>query len=99
MRWEAFFHLKNNGKNEIETERFAFKSKNCPPQCKELQNFEKDLYNIITCIKYRKSEDCFQTKMKEDTSKIKASSNVLVSADKTTIIYQVFPFEIQQTIK
>ena len=91
MRWKAFFHLKENGKNEMETENFGFKSKNCPLQCKELKNFEKDLYNIITCIKYRKSEDCFQTKMKEDISKIKASPNVLVFANKTTNIYQVSP--------
>ena len=56
MRWKAFFHL---NKNEVETEKFGFKSKNFPPQCKELQNFEKDLFNIITCIKYRKSKDYF----------------------------------------
>ena len=92
MSWKAFFHLNKNGKNEMETEKIGFKSKNCPPpQCKELQNFEKDLQNIITCIKYRKSTDCFQTKMKEDISKIKASPNVLVFADKMTNIYQGSP--------
>ena len=84
MRWKAFFHLNKNGKNEIETEKFGFKSKNCPPQRKVLQNFEKDLYNTIICIKYRKSEDRFQTKMNEDISKIKASPNLLVFADKMT---------------
>ena len=86
-----FFHWNKNGENEIETEKFGFKSKNCQPQCKELQNFEKDLYYIITCIKYRRSEDCFQTKMKGDISKIKASPNVLVFTDKTTNIYQLSP--------
>ena len=89
---KRFFHLNKNSKNEMETEKFGFKSKNCPPQCRELQNFQNDLYNIITRIKYRKSKDNFQAKMKEDISKIKASSpNVLVFADKMTNIYQVSP--------
>ena len=79
MHWKAFFHLNKSGKNEIETEKFGFTSRNCPPQCKELQNFEKDLYNIITCIKYRKLEGFFRTKMNEDISKTKASPNVCIS--------------------
>ena len=91
MRWKAFFHLNKNDKNEIETEKFGFKSKNCPPQCKELQNLKKDLFNIISCIKYRESKDNFQTKMKEDISKIKPSPNVLVFVDKSTNIYQISP--------
>ena len=40
-------------------------------------------------MKFRNSKDCFQTNMKSDMARIRASSNVLVFADKRSNIYEV----------
>ena len=44
IRWKAFFHLNKNGRDEMETEKFGFKSKNCSPQSKELLKILKKIY-------------------------------------------------------
>ena len=46
MRWKAHFYLKKDTKT-IAYINFGFKTKNYPSQCKELQNFEKDLLDTI----------------------------------------------------
>ena len=45
MLWKAHFHLKKDTSN-IGYANYGFKTRNYPPQCKELQNFEKDLLDI-----------------------------------------------------
>ena len=40
--------------------KHGFKSKHHPGQCKELGTFEKNLYNIVSSLKYRKSTDHFK---------------------------------------
>ena len=50
MRWKAHFFLNNNekkNKEEVKRETFGFKSKHHPGQLKELDNFEKDLFNTV----------------------------------------------------
>ena len=66
-------------------------TKQHPAQINELQNFEKDLLDIIKSIQFRNVNDDFQTKMKNDISKIKSSPNLFVSADKTTNMYEMPP--------
>lgn len=89
MRWKAFFFLTCNSSNANSNncdnmkETFGFKSKNHPAQINELKNFEKELLDIIPSIKFRDIRDKFQTKMKNDISKIKSSPNIFVPADKT----------------
>ena len=93
MRWKSFFFPRDNNDikktnsndiNESGKETFGFKSKQHPPQINELQSFEKDLLDTIKSIQFRNVKDDFQTKMKNDISKIKSSPNVFVSADKIT---------------
>ena len=90
MRWKAFFFLtfysSNANSNDCDNmkETFGFKSKNHPAQINELKNFEKELLDIISSIKFRDIRDKFQTKMKDGISKIKSSPNIFVPADKTT---------------
>ena len=82
MRWKAFFFLTCNSSNANSNncdnmkETFGFKSKNHPAQINELKNFEKELLDIIPSIKFRDIRDKFQTKMKNDISKIKSSPNI-----------------------
>ena len=72
-------------------ETYGFKSKHHPGQCKELETFKKDLWNIVSSLKYRKSTDYFQEQMKEDISSINSSLDVFIFADKTNNIYKAPP--------
>ena len=101
MRWKAYYFLNcNNNKNdETENETFEFKSKYHPRQLKELENFEKDLFDIVNCLKFRNVNDNFQEQMKSDLSDIKASPDVLMFADKTSNIYKVPPQVYKKLLK
>ena len=70
MRWKAHFYLKKDTSNIAYT-NYGFKTRNFPLQCKELQNFEKDLVDTIKLIKFRIVKDNFQRKLKEDILNIK----------------------------
>ena len=50
MRWKAhlFQNNANNASRRTIKETYGFKSKHHPGQCKELETFEKDLYNIVS---------------------------------------------------
>ena len=61
MRWKAHFYLKKDTSNIAYTN--YGKTRNYPPQCKELQNFEKDLLDTIKLIKFRIVKDSFQRKL------------------------------------
>jgi len=56
MRWKAFFFEQNKDKNNtdhnnddgsIDNNNFGFKSRKCPPQNEDLNNFETDVYEMI----------------------------------------------------
>ena len=101
MRWKTHFFLNNNERNKEEGKRenFGFKSKHHPCQLRELDNFEKDLFNVVAFLKFRKFNDSFQEKMKSDISEIKSSLNVLIFADKTSNIYTAAPREYNKLLK
>ena len=88
MRWKAHFYLKKDTSNIAYT-NYGFKTRNYPPQCKELQNFEKDLLDTIKLIKFQIVKDSFQRKLNEDILNIKSSPDVYAFADKTTNIYKL----------
>ena len=85
MKWKTLFFLrgnsntnkaKNNDTTESEKDTFGFKSKQHPAQINELQSFEKDLLDMIKSIKFRNVKDGFQTKIKNDISKIRSSPKI-----------------------
>ena len=88
MRWRAHFYLKKDTSNIAYT-NYGFKTRNYPPRCKEIQNFEKDLLNAIKVMKFEIINDNFQTKLKEDILNIKSSPDVYIFSDKTTKIYKL----------
>ena len=107
MRRKTFFFLSNNSDinktnsndiNESGKETFGFKSKQHPTQINELQGFKKELLDIIKSIQFRNVKDDFQTKMKSDISQIKSSSNVFVSAEKTTNLYEMPPNDYKKLL-
>ena len=73
---------------------YGFKTRNYPPQCKELQNFEKDLLDTIKLIKFRNVKNSVQRKPNEDILNIKSSPDVYAFADKTSNIYNYRTFII-----
>ena len=56
-----------------------------------LEEFEKDLYGIVTSIKYRSVSNNFQKILKSDITKIKSSANMFIFADKSNNIYEMKP--------
>ena len=64
MRWKARFYENdgNNTSNRMAKETYGFKSKYHTGQCNELETFEKDLYNIVSSLKYRNQLPTFSNK-------------------------------------
>ena len=92
---------KKNGKNKEKAKRetFGFKSKHHPCQLRELDNFEKGLFNVVASLEFRKLNGSFQEKIKSDISKIKSSPIVFIFADKTSNIDKAAPREYNKLLK
>ena len=86
MRWKAFFYM---NRSEDTQETYGLKSLNCPPKIKEMVPFEKDLWNLVNKLKFRKIKSKFQRQLNEDIREIKRSNKVLVFADKKSNIYKL----------
>ena len=86
MRWKAFFYM---NRSDDTHETYGLKSLNCPPKIKEVVPFEKDLWNLVNKLKFRKIKSNFQRQLNEDITEIKRSNKVLVFADKTSNIYKL----------
>ena len=101
MRWKVHFFLKEDSNDETKQEResYGFKTRKCPPQCQEMENFEKDVMNIVKNPELRKMKDEVQDRLKEDVKKINASPNILVFADKTSNIYEQNPKNIGKSLR
>ena len=86
MRYKALFYT---NKSEDTQETYGLKLLNCPPKIKEMVPFEKDLWNLVDKLKFRKIKSNFQRQLNEDIRVIKRSNKVLVFADKTSNIYKL----------
>ena len=64
---------------------YIFKSRKCPPQRKDLMQFENDLLELIT-FKVKKNK--FLDQLYKDMTSIKKSKNVFIFAGKTWNIYE-----------
>ena len=83
MRWKALFYT-NKSKDTQET--YGLKLLNCPSKIKEMVPFEKDLWNFVDKLQFRKIKSNFQRQVNGDIKVIKRSNKVLVFADKTSNI-------------
>ena len=66
MQWKAYFYLNKETQEKQQKNTFGFKSQHHPPQCNLLEEFEKDVFDIIKSIKFRKVRNKFQEELKED---------------------------------
>ena len=90
-RLKAFFFDRNEQDNNDarNNDNFGFKSRKCPPQNSELDNFEADLLDMVHNIKFRNVYNKFQNKLNEGISKIKKSTKAFIPADKTSNFYKL----------
>ena len=59
IRWKAYFYLNKETQEKQQKNTFGFKSRPHPPQCNLLEEFEKDVFDIIKSIKFRKVRNKF----------------------------------------
>ena len=87
MRWNAHLY-DTNGLNTSNPLNYIFKSRKCPPQHKDLIQFENDLLELIKSVKFKKVKNKFLDQLHKDKPSIKKSKNVSTFADKTRNIYE-----------
>ena len=101
MWWKAHFYNERKDAKESETqtipETYGLKSLNCPPQVKELIQFESDLLDIIKSLKFRKTRSHFQKRLKDDINTIHNADTTLTFADKISNLF--FSSNIQPQTK
>merc|ERR1711884_994404 len=94
MRWRALFFLKEDDKykalmDDIEfyekEETYGFNSVPKPPPVKELELFEKEIYNIVRNIVFHENYNYekFQKELSKDLSELKKSEKVIIAANKS----------------
>ena len=88
IRWKALFFEKPElmGKRK---NTYGFKTNLAPPRMEHLEDFETDLYNLVSNVQYSSHRNEFQRKLAQDVKEINSSSNLLVPADKTTNLYSM----------
>ena len=86
LQWKERYQRKWN---HTIPETYGLKSLNCPPQVKELIQFESDLLDIIKSLKFRKTRSHFQKILKDDINTIHNTDTTLTFADKTSNLYEL----------
>ena len=72
-------------------ETFGFKSTRPAPSVPELREFKEGLFDLISNIKFRncKVDNDLQAQLKRDVSLIKAETDMIIAADKTSNHYKL----------
>ena len=91
MHWKVHFFLSKENQQPETLKTYRFKLSNHPPQITLLEQFKKDLYSIVTSIKYHNVKNNFQEKLKSNISKIRLSANMFIFAEKTNNMYEMKP--------
>ena len=60
MRWKALF-FENESEN---TFKYGFKTRKCPPQHKDLMEFEDDLQKMISNVQFRRVKNDYKTDLR-----------------------------------
>ena len=107
MRWRALFFLKrqeemkkdrvhsdaidNDEDLSINNEKYGFRSSKVPPQIKELNDFEQEIWNMVEGVTFSDKRTDFQKMMKKEVNEIKNSKELIIPADKTANMYKLKP--------
>ena len=76
-----------------------FKSTKAPPQHELLKPFERDVYNLIGNIEFRRVDDPTLQSMNEEVKRINSSKKVIVNADKTGNKYEMEPSDYRKLLQ
>ena len=87
MRWKLW-HIRNPS-NKDPKETFGFRTTDSPPVMVELEDFEKDLWNLVRQVKFKPAGNDLTSKIREDLNTLKNSSKIIVKGDKSRKLYQV----------
>ena len=87
IRWKTHLY-ENSGLNTSNPLNYIFKSRKCPPQHKDLIQFENDLLELIKSLKFKKVKNKFLDQLHKDIASSKKSKNVFIFAGKTRNIYE-----------
>ena len=79
----------NQDAEEETSDKFAFKSRKCPPQNKGMEKFEDKLLGMVKSIRFRKVDDEFQKTLENDIKMVNNSSKTFLPADKTANMYKL----------
>ena len=88
VRWKVFF-FENPSDKESSEEKYGFRSTKTPPQNTALNQFESDMYDLISNVEFKSTKTQFQEKMIKDIREIQNSGKVILPADKTNNLYKV----------
>ena len=104
LRWRAHFFIQNRKRkrltnndtesdseeeNESSKETFGFNTSKSAPPIPALSNFENDLYNTISNLKFNNQKKPFQIQLQKDVDTINKSTKAFTLADKTNNVYTV----------
>ena len=96
MRWKMFWYERNgpnsNNDNDMDQPReimMDFKSTKTPPQHELLKPFERDIYNLIGNIEFRKINDPGLRKLNVEVKKINNIDKIIVNVDKNGNKYKI----------
>jgi len=87
MRWKMFFYNNDDHTEKFDKKTSIFKSSKSAPKCNELIEFEKDLFNLISEIKFSKYVPKFQKKLNKDLKNLLKKDKIIIFADKSRNIY------------
>ena len=99
VRWKVFHLLNSSGKNHDGFNTFGFRTMRTPPKNPLLYEFETDLYEMISRIRFRAVKNEFQNKLRKDLKEITSSEKLYVNADKTRNLYAIKPEEYEKLLK
>ena len=68
---------------------YGLKTLNSPPEIKEMVPYEKDLWNLVNKLKFRKIKSNLQRQLNEDIRVIRRSIKVLVFANNQHEVYEL----------
>ena len=89
LRWKAW-HFKNPKKGDVEKkETYGFKTSNTPPQDKDLEVFEEELWDLVRNVEFREHTSKFQNHLRTELGKVKSEDSLLIGSDKTPRFYPI----------
>ena len=81
------------------SKNYGFRSDYAPPKNEHLNAFENDLYDMVRNIEFTQIKSAFLSRLKNEVNSIKKSSNIIISADKTSNMYEMGKESYEKLLK